>query len=74
MDISQLLDFSQPLNVPLLDAAQGMLNSGAADARKAANQVLTQLQQHPDAWLRVDAILEVCILRGSACCVALSVF
>ncbi|MGH0135185.1 UNVERIFIED_CONTAM: hypothetical protein FKN15_073088 [Acipenser sinensis] len=43
----QLLDFSQKLDINLLDSVQRM-----------AQEVLTHLKEHPDAWTRVDTILE----------------
>eukprot|EP00727_Mastigamoeba_balamuthi_P006331 m51a1_g2318 putative exportin-1 (1057) ;mRNA; f:487141-490960 len=52
-----VLDFSQPLDVSLLDRVVAAFYSGGPESARA-QQVLTQLQQHPDAWTRVDRILE----------------
>ena len=55
----KLLDFSQQtLDVALLDSVVSAMYSGHGDATKAAQAVLAQLKEHPEAWTRVDAILE----------------
>ncbi|KAJ3102309.1 Karyopherin transporter [Phlyctochytrium planicorne] len=48
-----ILDFSQELDVGLFDR---VVNSGYTG--KGAERVLSQFQEHPEAWKRVDAILE----------------
>jgi len=54
-----LLDFSQPLDVPLLDAVvNAFYGAGSNEERVAAEKLLRQLQEHPDMWQRVDQILE----------------
>ncbi|KAI1318160.1 Karyopherin transporter [Mortierella claussenii] len=53
-----ILDFSRDLDIDLLDrVVRTMYNSTGAD-HKLAQQVLTQFQENPDAWRRVDAILD----------------
>jgi len=52
-----ILDFSQDLDVSLLDRVVTCLFSGGPE-HKQAQQVLTQFQDHPDSWQRVDQILE----------------
>ena len=54
--MEKLLDFSQPLDVALLDQAVDEFFGGRA--RKEIQEVLVKLQEHPDSWLRVDTILE----------------
>lgn len=49
-----LLDFSQPLNIQLLDQAVSAFFEGNA----AVQPILVQWQDHPEAWTRVDQILE----------------
>ncbi|KAG9304016.1 hypothetical protein G9A89_005926 [Geosiphon pyriformis] len=56
--MESILDFSQELDVPKLDAVVKAFYSGAGAEQQIAQQVLTRFQEHPEAWLRVDAILE----------------
>eukprot|EP00803_Ostreobium_quekettii_P010458 evm.model.scf_31.9 EVM.evm.TU.scf_31.9 scf_31:180059-191953(+) len=54
-----LLDFSKPFDVPLLDATVLAFHGATnAEQRSAAEAVLKKLQEHPDSWSKVDAILE----------------
>ncbi|KAK9798116.1 hypothetical protein WJX73_000475 [Symbiochloris irregularis] len=54
-----LLDMSKPIDVPLLDnTVQAFYGAGSAEERTAAERVLSELQKNPEAWTRVDAILE----------------
>lgn len=55
---AKLLDFSQKLDINLLDSIVNCMYTGVALEQRAAQQVLTQLKEHPDAWTRVDTILE----------------
>ncbi|XP_072023623.1 exportin-1-like [Amphiura filiformis] len=59
---AKLLDFSQKLDISLLDNVVGCLYNGeGAQVRTGsirAQQILTSLKDHPDAWTRVDTILE----------------
>lgn len=86
---TQLLDFTQKLDITLLDSvvscfymAQGpqvhtyfpfilwlyhvqilemavwLTDYFSLHQQRMADQILTQLKQHPDAWTRVDTILE----------------
>ena len=55
---SQLLDFSQKLDISLLDAVVDCMYSGNGAEQKMAEKILTALKEHPDAWIRVDSILE----------------
>jgi exportin-1 len=56
--VNQLLDFNQKLDIGLLDRVVGTLYSGSGDQQKMAQEVLTTLKDHPDAWTKVDTILE----------------
>lgn len=53
-----ILDFSTPLNVSLLDQVVNAFYFGRGAEQTNAQRLITQFQEHPDAWLRVDAILE----------------
>ncbi|KAK3751473.1 hypothetical protein QZH41_009183, partial [Actinostola sp. cb2023] len=55
---SQLLDFTQKLDINLLDNVVSWFYCSVGPQQKVAGQILTQLKQHPDAWTRVDTILE----------------
>lgn len=54
----RLLDFNQKLDINLLDSVVNCLYTGIGADQKAAQEVLTTLKEHPDAWTRVDTILE----------------
>jgi len=56
--VNQLLDFNQKLDIGLLDRVVGTLYSGSGEQQKMAQEVLTTLKEHPDAWTKVDTILE----------------
>ncbi|KAF5339960.1 hypothetical protein D9757_014571 [Collybiopsis confluens] len=58
MEFQSLLDFSQELDVGLLDRIVLAFFSGVGPERQAAQTVLTQFQDHPDAWTRVPEILQ----------------
>ncbi|GAA5876659.1 hypothetical protein JCM1840_000754 [Sporobolomyces johnsonii] len=53
-----ILDFSQPLDVALLDQVAQVFLGGSGAQQAQAQTVLTQFQDHPDAWQRVPEILE----------------
>ncbi|KAF9438397.1 Karyopherin transporter [Entomortierella beljakovae] len=53
-----ILDFNRDLDVDLLDRiVQTFYNSTGPD-HKLAGQVIAQFQEHPEAWRRVDVILD----------------
>eukprot|EP00897_Mesotaenium_endlicherianum_P006313 jgi/Mesen1/570/ME000107S10809 len=55
----KLLEFSQPLDVTLLDATvSAFYGTGSSDERAAAERILRALQEHPDTWTRVVPILQ----------------
>lgn len=56
---ARLLDFSQPVDVPLLEATvTRMYGAGSPEERVAAERILLQFQELPSAWTKVDTILE----------------
>nr|CAG4640611.1 EOG090X00LI [Eulimnadia texana] len=55
---AKLLDFEQKLDITLLDNIVGCMYSGAGEEQRLARDVLTTLKEHPQAWTRVDTILE----------------
>jgi exportin-1 len=56
--MESILDFSQEFDVDKLDAVVRTFYTGVGEEQKRAQTVLTQFQNHPDAWLKVDAILD----------------
>uniref|UniRef100_A0A1A9URN0 Exportin-1 n=1 Tax=Glossina austeni TaxID=7395 RepID=A0A1A9URN0_GLOAU len=57
-EASKLLDFSQKLDISLLDRIVECLYTSQGDQLRLAQDILTTLKEHPDAWTRVDSILE----------------
>ncbi|KAG0419764.1 hypothetical protein HPB47_003885 [Ixodes persulcatus] len=55
---SRLLDFSQKLDINLLDSVVCCMYTGEGAQQRLAQEVLTTLKEHPEAWTRVDTILE----------------
>ena len=55
---SKLLDFNQKLDMTLLDNIVGCMYTGIGEQQRLAQEVLTTLKEHPNAWTRVDTILE----------------
>ncbi|KAI1284958.1 Exportin-1 [Halotydeus destructor] len=53
-----LLDFSQKLDINLLDSVVNCMYSSEGSEQRVAQEALTALKEHPDAWTRVDTILE----------------
>ncbi|KAG0255895.1 Karyopherin transporter [Mortierella polycephala] len=54
-----ILDFNRELDVGLLDqVVQAFYNGAGGPDHKLAEQTLKQFQEHPDAWRRVDTVLE----------------
>lgn len=54
----QLLDFSQRLDIGLLDRVVNCMYHDAGSQQKLAERILNTMKEHPDAWMRVDSILE----------------
>lgn len=57
-EASKLLDFSQKLDISLLENIVGCLYNSQGEQLRLAQEILTTLKEHPDAWTRVDTILE----------------
>ena len=55
---ARLLDFAQPVDVPLLEQVVDAASQAAGDQRAAAEQILLRYQEHPSAYQTVDAILQ----------------
>ncbi|VEL14535.1 unnamed protein product [Protopolystoma xenopodis] len=55
---TQLLDFSQRLDIALLDRVVNCMYRDSGQQQKLAEKILNTLKEHPDAWTRVDSILE----------------
>ncbi|KAI9320987.1 nuclear export factor CRM1 [Dichotomocladium elegans] len=53
-----ILDFSKDLDVKVLDQVVLTFFTGAGTDQQLAQQLLTQFQDHEEAWTRVDSILE----------------
>ncbi|KAG1655478.1 hypothetical protein FOA52_008673 [Chlamydomonas sp. UWO 241] len=53
---ANLMDFSQPVDVPLMESIVELAGS-STEMRGAAEQLLLQYQEHPQAWQQVDGIL-----------------
>lgn len=57
-EATKLLDFSQKLDITLLDKIVESVYTSQGDQLRLAQDILTTLKEHPDAWTRVDSILE----------------
>ena len=55
--VNKLLDFNQKLDIGLLDTVVGTLYAGSGDQQKMAQEVLTTLKEHPDAWTKVRTLI-----------------
>ncbi|VDK31878.1 unnamed protein product [Taenia asiatica] len=55
---AQILNFSQPLDIKLLDEVVAAMYKSSGDEQKLAEKILSALKEHPEAWTRVDTILE----------------
>ncbi|ORY88611.1 CRM1 C terminal-domain-containing protein [Leucosporidium creatinivorum] len=53
-----ILNFAAPLDVGLLDQVAQVFLGGSGAEQAQAQTVLTQFQEHPDAWQKVPEILE----------------
>lgn len=56
--MERILDFSQELDVPTLDQVVQVMYTTSGAQQQEAQKVLTQFQEHPEAWQRVPGILE----------------
>jgi len=64
---SKLLDFNQKLDITLLDNIVGCMYTGIGEQQRVAQEVLTTLKEHPNAWTRVDTILEYSQVNVNKC-------
>ncbi|KAF9170013.1 Karyopherin transporter [Mortierella sp. AD011] len=53
-----ILDFNRELDIDLLDRVVHTMYYSTGPEHKLAQQILTQFQENPDSWRRVDAILD----------------
>ncbi len=51
--VNKLLDFNAKLDIGLLDRVVATMYSGQGEQQKMAQEVLTTLKEHPDAWTKV---------------------
>ena len=51
--VNKLLDFNQKMDIGLLDQVVQTLYSSSGEQQKIAQDVLTTLKEHPDAWTKV---------------------
>jgi exportin-1 len=58
MDPSAILNFDAPFDVGLFDQVVMSFFTGDNQARQVAQPILVQFREHPQAWTRVDAVLE----------------
>jgi exportin-1 len=58
--MDRILDLSSDLDANLFDSVCAAFYRSSGAQQQAAKQVLEQFQEHPDAWKRVDGILEHC--------------
>ena len=54
----RLLDMDQRLDINLLDNVVKAMYAGDSMQQKVAQNVLTQLKENPNSWMKVDAILQ----------------
>ena len=52
--VDKLLDFNQKLDISLLDNVVAAMYSSTGQEQKMAQEVLTTLKEHPDAWTKVE--------------------
>ena len=55
--VDKLLDFNQKLDIALLDNVVGAMYSSTGQEQKMAQEVLTTLKEHPDAWTKVRGLM-----------------
>ncbi|KAI1319900.1 Karyopherin transporter [Mortierella claussenii] len=53
-----VLDFNRDLDVELLDGVVKTFYNSTGPDHRLAGQLMAQFQEHPDAWRRVDTILD----------------
>eukprot|EP00128_Syssomonas_multiformis_P013135 Colp12_sorted_trinity150504_noHs@24728 len=58
-NMESLLDFSQKLDIDLLEQVVETMHNGTGPQQAYASNILTRMKENPDAWMRVDMILEL---------------
>ncbi|KAA0150449.1 hypothetical protein FNF27_03624 [Cafeteria roenbergensis] len=58
--MAAIMDSSKPLDTAAFDAMCDAMESPGSPAGTTAREVLEAFRQHPDAWRRVDGILDRC--------------
>lgn len=53
-----ILDFSNDLDIALLDQVVSTFYQGSGVQQKQAQEILTKFQDNPDAWQKADQILQ----------------
>mmetsp|Transcript_49557 Transcript_49557/g.124609 ORF Transcript_49557/g.124609 Transcript_49557/m.124609 type:complete len:1073 (-) Transcript_49557:41-3259(-) len=56
--MDQLLNFNVPVDVGLLERIVEVMYKGQPEEKKMASSVLTDFKENPQAWTRVDVILD----------------
>ena len=56
--VNKLLDFNAKLDIGLLDRVVATMYSGQGEQQKMAQEVLTTLKEHPDAWTKVRCLVK----------------
>jgi hypothetical protein len=58
--VNRLLDFNAKLDIGLLDRVVATMYAGTGEQQKMAQEVLTTLKEHPDAWTKVQKYYSLC--------------
>jgi len=66
---NKLLDFNAKLDIGLLDRVVSTLYSGSGEEQKVAQEVLTTLKEHPDAWTKVEKNKERLLFSSTLHCI-----
>ncbi|CAD6626116.1 HN1_G0035290.mRNA.1.CDS.1 [Saccharomyces cerevisiae] len=56
--MEEILDFSNDLDIALLDQVVSTFYQGSGVQQKQAQEILTKFQDNPDAWQKADQILQ----------------
>ena len=62
--VNKLLDFNQKLDIGLLDQVVNTMYGGTGEQQKMAQEVLTTLKEHPDAWTKVRHLSNLTSSKG----------
>ena len=61
--VDKLLDFNQKLDISLLDNVVAAMYTSTGQEQKMAQEVLTTLKEHPDAWTKVGETKSIIIFN-----------